>query len=236
MIHGIVLLTSYSIDPGSCCLTSYETVLIAMSNFFPVHPPTPPHYLSLSHVHAHTFHRWLSAKKGECGTSINLKVVPQQLNKKTAHNHPTRFITTPSSVQHNNQASQHTSPSLHYPKLSGIPSQNANHLNNKGVATLKQKDSNTPVSSEVGHTNATERDADNERGIDDYDGDEFESDSGSEVDVEGEGDSRGGGGGGERSDVEADRHDVLFSDSQEMDSSITNEYLRQLRYVVIGYF
>ena len=58
-------------------------------------------------------------------------------------------------------------------------------------------------------------------------GEEFESGSkgsgeSSEVDLDV---------GGERSDVEADRHDNVFGDSQELDSSITNEYLRQLRYI-----
>ena len=61
----------------------------------------------------------------------------------------------------------------------------------------------------------------------DYDGDEFESDSGgevSEVDIEGEGESKEEG-------SDAVHHDI-FSNTQELDSSITNEYLRQLRYVM----
>ena len=77
-----------------------------------------------------------------------------------------------------------------------------------------------------------------DKGVNDYDGDDFESDSeveegGSEVESEEEGQSSFRG--GERSDAEADRHDDTFSDTQEMDSSITNQYLRQLRYHSISH-
>ena len=74
-----------------------------------------------------------------------------------------------------------------------------------------------------------------DKGVDDYDGDDFES--GSEVDEEGsevessEGEGQSSFRGGERSDTEADRHDDTFGDIQELDSSITNQYLRQLRYM-----
>lgn len=71
-----------------------------------------------------------------------------------------------------------------------------------------------------------------DKGVDDYDRDDFESESevGSEVETEEE-EGQSSFRGGERSDAEADRHDDdTFGDTQELDSSITNQYLRQLRY------
>ena len=77
-------------------------------------------------------------------------------------------------------------------------------------------------------------DGDRDKGVDEYDGDNFESDSeieegGSETESEEGEEGQSSFRGGERSDTEADRHDDMFGDTQEMDSSITNQYLQQLR-------
>lgn len=145
----------------------------------------------------------------------------------TNRDHTTRLVATSSSP-----VSRHDTPLLRYSKLSDkIASQKNNLLLTKNGTTLDHTEPNPPESLEGNHANVAEGNTTNDRGIDGYDGEEFESDSGSEegseVDIEGGRDSREG----ERSDVEADRHDKLFSDTQEMDSSITNQYLRQLRCV-----
>ena len=91
--------------------------------------------------------------------------------------------------------------------------------------TISDRQPTSPL--EEGDSLVREESSDNERGIDNYDGDDFESVSGSEeseIDLEEEIE-----GIEERSDVEADRHDGLFGDTRELDSSITNEYLRHLR-------
>ena len=147
------------------------------------------------------------------------------------HDHTTRLVTNSSSQL--TPVSRHATPLLRYSKLSDkIASQKSNLSLTKSATTLKHSEPNPPENLEDNHANVTEGNAANDRGTDSYDGEEFESDygseEGSEVDVEGGRDSRGG----ERSDVEADRHDKLFSDTQEMDSSITNQYLRQLRCVM----
>ena len=154
--------------------------------------------------------------------------MPQQPGKKTNHGHTTRFVTTPSSQL--TPVSQQATPLLHYSKLPDkVTSQKSNLSFAKSPTILEHDEPNPPPSLEDNHANVAEG---NVRGNDSYDGEEFESysesEEGSEVDIEGGRDSRGE----ERSDVEADRHDMLFSDTQEMDSSITNEYLRQLRYVM----
>ena len=73
-----------------------------------------------------------------------------------------------------------------------------------------------------------------DKGVDEYDGDNFESDSeieegGSETESEEGEEGQSSFRGEERTDAEADRHDDMFGDTQEMDSSITNQYLQQLR-------
>lgn len=148
----------------------------------------------------------------------------------TNRDHTTRLVANSSSQL--TPVSRHATPLLCYSKLSDkIASQKSNLSLTKSSTTLEHSEPNPPENLD-NHANVAEGNATNDRGIDSYDGEEFESDSGSEegseVDVEGGRDSRGG----ERSDVEADRHDKLFSDTQEMDSSITNQYLRQLRCVM----
>lgn len=84
---------------------------------------------------------------------------------------------------------------------------------------MEQEETHSPGKRERGETDNNSQES--------YDGDEFESDSGgevSEVDIEGEGESKEEG-------SDAVHHDI-FSNTQELDSSITNEYLRQLRYVM----
>ena len=117
-------------------------------------------------------------------------------------------------------------PSLNFSKLSKNPSQNDPLLSATTPQQIEPlRAHNMEFECDKGHTSA-----EGGRSIDNYDGDDFESDSDdgeSEIETEGEGQSSFRG--GERSDVEADRHDA-FSDTQELDSSITNQYLRQLRY------
>ena len=212
-------------------LPDMKTVLIAMSILFFSYSCSLD-TLSLSLSPFPSFSRWLSADQGECGTTVNLKVTPQQQSsKKTNHDHATQLVTNPSTQL--TPVSRRTTHLLHYSKLSNKFASQKNDLSlTKSVAILGHGELNPPENLEDNHANVAEGSANNDRGIDSYDGEEFESDSGSEkgsgVDVEGGRDSRGG----ERSDVEADRHDQLFSDTQEMDSSITNQYLRQLRCVM----
>lgn len=193
--------------------------------------------------------RWLSSKKGDCGTSVNLQVIPQQLGDKK-HN--------------NNQQQQNTTITpAHISSPSIDPTQTLRHAGlppptlNFSTPFSKNYSHNTPLRSAISpqHTEPVRaHDVEFEHGkdhiitegggydksIDDYDGGNFESDSeveeggGSEVESEGEGQSSFRG--GERSDAEADHHNDTFSDTQELDSSITNQYLRQLRYIVSRHY
>lgn len=231
MIHSIVALTWPPIDPCSCYFARYENSANCNVFSFPFFSYSCSLDPSLSLPPSPSPSRWLSADKGECGTSVNLKVTPQQPSKERNHGRTTQFVTTPSSQV--TPSSQHVTPLLHYSKQSDkIPSHENNLSLTKRTTILEHGEPNQPENLEDNHTNVAEGNGNNERGNDSYNGEEFESysesEEGSEVDVEGGRDSRGG----ERSDVEADRHDTLFSDTQEMDSSITNQYLRQLRYVM----
>ena len=190
--------------------------------------------------------RWLSSEKGDCGTSINLKVVPQHSGDKKHSNNQHQQLNTPTPTHLSSFSIDPTKTLRHTPALlpptlnfstpqvvskyqpyktphrsATTPQHTAEPMRAHGVTFEHEKDH--------GIAEGGGRD----KGVDDYDGDNFESDSeveegGSEVESEGEGQSSFRG--GERSDAEADRHDDMFSDTQEMDSSITNQYLRQLRY------
>ena len=194
--------------------------------------------------------RWLSSEKDDCGTSVNLKVIPQHSGVKKEH----------SSNRHQKPNSTATPTHVSSPSLSIDPTQTIRHspailpptLNfSTPLARSKNPPQNTLHTSPTTPQRTTEpirahgvtfahekghgvaEGGGRDKSADDYDGDDFESDSdveegGSEVDSE-EGEGQGSFGGGERSDAEADRHDDTFSDTQEMDSSITNQYLRQLR-------
>ena len=183
--------------------------------------------------------RWLSSEKGDCGTSINLKVVPQHSGDKRHSNNQHQQLNTPTPTHLSSLSIDPTKTLRHTPAL--LPP----ILNfSTPQAISKNQPYNTPQHTAEairphGVTFEHERDHGiagggcRDKSVDDYDGDNFESDSeveegGSEVESEGEGQSSFRG--GERSDAEADRHDNTFSDTQEMDSSITNQYLRQLRY------
>ena len=158
-------------------------------------------------------------------------MVPQHSSKKTSDNRISQPV-TPLVVQPGSTLTPpHTLPRLSYSQVSGNSNRKSSPTKTVTIisdpvqarTSLKDKD-------RLGKHPTTEEDGDNnERGVDNYyDEDEFESVSGSEeseVDIDGEKE--------ERSDIEADRHVGLFSDTQELDSSITNEYLRHLRYTDI---
>ena len=201
------------------------------------------------------FPRWLSSEKGDCGTSINLKVTPQHSGDKK------HSSTSQHRASHTNATNTPTHP--HHPSLSIDPTQTLRHtpalplptLNfstplalSKSQSAQTHKSTTTPqhaTTSEPIRTHGVTFEHQNghgiaegggrDKGVDDYNGDDFESESevGSEVETEEE-EGQSSFRGGERSDAEADRHDDdTFGNTQELDSSITNQYLRQLRYVTV---
>lgn len=162
------------------------------------------------------FHRWLSADKGDTGTSLNVKVVPQS-SSKPINRHSSR---SPSTVK-NLSTPQRTSAPVINTHLRD-DSERRKRIPTKNVTIAETTEMASPghVRSERQHTQESDDES--------YEGEGFESvsedeeEEGSQTELEQLA--------GERSDVEADRHDI-FDDTQELDSSITNEYLQQLRCV-----
>ena len=155
---------------------------------------------------------------------MNLKAIPQHSSLNQAARHDPIITQSPSQTIRTPIITPHHTPVLPSSTLKSPTVENSRQKSNAAKNVTISELVQTPSSSTdiQSHENHPVVDLESEG----YDGDGFESESegsgeSSEVDLDV---------GGERSDVEADRHDTVFGESQELDSSITNEYLRQLRY------